>query len=114
MMQYLPYGGFRWINRTEIDDFDFDLVRSDSYEGYILEVDLEYPDDLHDFHNDYTLVPEKLNVESDMLSRYCTDIAEKYGTKVGGGGVDKLIPYLRNKERYVVHLGICSCTCRWG
>ena len=46
--------------------------------GYILEVDLEYPDELHELHNDFPLAPEKLIVSSDMLSRYCQKIADKY------------------------------------
>ena len=46
-------------------------------DGYILEVDLEYPDKLHDFHNDYSLAPEKLEISNDMLSKYCSDIAKK-------------------------------------
>ena len=45
--------------------------------GYILEVDLEYPDELHELHNDYPLAPEKLAVSSDMLSKYCKKIADK-------------------------------------
>ena len=36
-----------------------------------------------------------------MLSGYCSDIANKYETKVGG--VNKLVPNLRNKDKYVVH-----------
>ena len=39
--------------------------------GYLLEVDLEYPDELHKLQNDYPLAPEKLAVSSDMLSKYC-------------------------------------------
>ena len=39
--------------------------------GYFLEVDLKYPDELPELHNDYPLVPEKLAVSSDMLSKYC-------------------------------------------
>ena len=38
--------------------------------GYFLEVDLEYPDELHELHNDYPLAPEKLTVSSDILSKY--------------------------------------------
>ena len=36
-----------------------------------------------------------------MLSKYCSDIADKYGIKIGG--VNKLVPKLRKKEKYVVH-----------
>ena len=69
--------------------------------GYILEVDLEYPNELHDLHNNYPLAPEKLEISQDMLSNYCSDISDKYGIKIGG--VNKLVPNLRNKEKYVVH-----------
>ena len=69
--------------------------------GYFLEVDLQYPDELHELHNDYPLAPEKLAVSSDMLSNYCKKIADKYEIKVGD--VKKLIPNLGNKTNYVVH-----------
>ena len=45
--------------------------------GYLLEVDLEYPDELHKLHKDYPLAPEKRAVSSDMLSKYCKKIANK-------------------------------------
>ena len=51
--------------------------------GYFLEVDLEYRDELHELHNDFPLAPEKLAVSSDMLSKYCKKIADKYEIKVG-------------------------------
>ena len=69
--------------------------------GYLLEVDLEYPDELHKLHNDYPLAPEKLAVSGDMLSKYCKEIADKYQIKVGD--VKILIPNLGNKTNYVVH-----------
>ena len=47
------------------------------------------------------LCPEKMKVSSNMLSKYCSDIANKYGIKVGG--VKKLVPNLRDKIKYVVH-----------
>ena len=52
-------------------------------------------------HNDYPLAPEKLAVSSDMLSKYCKKIADKYEIKVGD--VKKLIPNLGNKTKYVLH-----------
>ena len=58
--------------------------------GYFLEVDLEYPDLLHELHNDYPLAPENLGVSSDILSKYCKRIADKCQIKVGD--VKKKIP----------------------
>ena len=39
--------------------------------GYISEVDLKYPNELHELHNDYPLALEKLTVTNDILSNYC-------------------------------------------
>ena len=69
--------------------------------GYILEVDLKYPKKLHKLHNNYPLAPEKLAVTSDMLSKYCKEIADKYEIKVGD--VKKFIPNLSNKTKYMLH-----------
>ena len=69
--------------------------------GYILEVDLEYPKELHKLHNDYPLAPEELVVTNDILSNYCKSIADKYEIKVLN--VKKLIPTSGNKTKYVVH-----------
>ena len=69
--------------------------------GCFLEVDLDYPNKLHDLHNDYPLAPEKLAVTNDMLSKYCKEITDRYKIKVGD--VKKLIPNLRNKTKYVLH-----------
>ena len=66
--------------------------------GYFLEVDIKYPDGLH---NDYPIAPEKLGVSSDMLSKSCKKVADKYEIKVDD--VKKLIPNLGNKTNYVVH-----------
>ena len=68
---------------------------------YILEVDLKYPNELHELHNDCPLAPDKLTVTNDILSNYCKSIADKYEIKVGD--VKKLIPNLANKSKYVVH-----------
>ena len=66
-----------------------------------MECDLEYCKELHDLHNDYPLRPEKIEVSSNMLSKYCSDIANKYDIKVGG--IKKLISNLGDKVEYVVH-----------
>ena len=101
VLEYLPYDKFEWLSDDEINGIDFNCVSAESDVGYILEVDLKYPSELHELHNDYLLAPEKLKVSKDMLSDYCSSIAEKYDVKVGD--VAKLIPNLRNKSCYVLH-----------
>ena len=76
-------------------------INNKSSIGYFLEIDLEYPDELHELHNDFPLAPEKFAVSSDILSNYCKKIADKYEIKVGD--VKKLISNLGNKTNYVVH-----------
>ena len=99
MSEYLPYGEFEWLEN--FDEFDVNSINEKSEIGYFLEVDLEYPDELHELHNDYPLAPEKLAVTNDMLSKYCKEIADKYDIKVGD--VKKLIANLGNKTKYVLH-----------
>ena len=99
MNGYLPYGGFKPLKN--VDGFDVTSISEKSPIGFILEVDLEYPDELHLLHNDYPLAPEKLAITYDMLSDCCKKIADRYGIKVGD--VKKLIPNLDNKTNYVVH-----------
>ena len=72
MSQYLPYGGFKWLKN--VDKFNVNSVSEKGPIGYILEVDLKYPDKLHKLHNDYSLAPEKLAIPYDMLSDYCKEI----------------------------------------
>ena len=99
MSGYLPYGGFKWLKN--VDNFDVNSVRENSSTRYVLEVDLEYPDELHVLHNDYLLAPEKFAIPYDMLSDYCKNIANEYGIKVGD--VKKLIPNLGDQTDYILH-----------
>ena len=104
MSQYLSYSGFKWFNQKETDDFCLNSVGENSAIGYILEVDLKYPSKLHDLHNDYPLAPEKPEISQNMLSKYCLNIASKYGIEIGR--VNKFVPNLGNKNKYVVHYRI--------
>ena len=99
MSEYLPYEEFKWLKN--VDELDIMSINEKSDVGYILEVDLKYPKELHKLHNDYPLAPEKLAVTNDILSNYCKSIADKYEIKVGD--VKKLIPNLGNKTKYVGH-----------
>ena len=99
MSEYLPYRGFKYLKN--IDKFDIMSINDKSSIRYFLEVDLKYPDELHELHNDFPLAPEKLAVSCDMLSKYCKKIADEYEKEVGD--VKILISNLGNKTNYVVH-----------
>ena len=101
MSQYLPTGNFKWMTDKEISKIDSAKYKENGKKELILEVDLEYPIELHDLHNDYPVAPEKLNVSTNMLSGYCKRIAEKYNILIGL--VRKLIPTLKDKKEYVLH-----------
>ena len=101
MSQYLPTGNFKWMTDKEISKINLGKYKADSKKGLILEVDLEYPQELHDMHNDFPVCPEKVKVSNDMLSGYCKKIAEKY--KISIGLVSKLIPTLKDKKEHVLY-----------
>ena len=73
MSKPLPYRNFKWMNEFELGDWQS--------RPCILEVDLEYPEELHDLHKEYPLAPERLTI----------------------GKVKKLVPNLYDKEKYQVH-----------
>ena len=58
------------------------MIGENSFDGYILEVDLAYPDKLYELNNGYPLVPEKCEISHDMLSKYCSNIVKKYDVKL--------------------------------
>jgi len=73
MSQPLPVSGFKWMEEKDLDNW--------KEFPCILEVDLEYPKKLHDLHNDYPLAPERITVNR----------------------VEKLIPNLVDKKKYILH-----------
>ena len=99
MSESIPYEKFKWLKN--VDGFDVNSVSEKSPIGYILELDLEYPDYLHVLHNDYPLAPLKIGIPYDMSSGFCKKLADKYEIKVGY--VRKLIPNLGSKTKYVLH-----------
>ena len=86
MKQKLPVSDFKFVpvgdnTETWIENL-IEPYTTESDIGYILEVDLEYPESLHDLHNDYPLAPEHLQI----------------------GKVKKLFSNLMNKQKYIVHI----------
>ena len=83
MSEKLPTHGFKWLSFVEIGKlFNNQVLQVWEKIPCILEVDLEYPENLHDLHNDYPFCPERVECKN---------------------GVKKLIPNLRDKTKYIIH-----------
>ena len=74
MSEYLPYGGFKWVKTTNETINRILNEKSHSLHGYFLEVDLKYPEHLHEEHSDYPMAPEKTEIKEEWLSPYCLEI----------------------------------------
>ena len=79
MSQPLPMGGFKWV---EVKPGEIRKLVKPKDKGYLLEVDVKYPKELHDSHNDLPFMCEIMNID----------------------GVEKLIPNLFDKKKYVIHI----------
>ena len=83
MSMKLPTHGFKWLTVNEMENlFNVQVVEEWEKTPCILEVDLEYPENLHNLHNDYPFCAERIKCK---------------------GGVEKLIPNLQNKTKYIIH-----------
>ena len=93
MSERLATSEFSFLSVDDVKSFDLDATtKSDAY-GYILEVDLQYPEHLHDTQSDYPLAAEKLLITQDMLSAYSASLIDKHVPS------EKLTPNLYDKTK---------------
>ncbi|KAK3099927.1 hypothetical protein FSP39_011908 [Pinctada imbricata] len=97
----LPTHDFEWVENEKLRNLDITSIPREGDTGFIFEVDLEYPRELHDSHSDYPLVPESFQVRPEMLSDYQKTLLKKLDMKEGIA--TKLVPNLYDKKNYVVH-----------
>jgi hypothetical protein len=102
MSQFLPMSGFRWMSKIEFEQIDWITLKKDSPVGYIIECDLDYPDELHDAHNEYPLAPERVKVCNGALGEMQHNMRTKY-TFERNTSYAKLVPNLFPKKFYTVH-----------
>lgn len=100
MSQLLPVSDFKFNQ----DVWTVDKILSIGAEnpiGYVFQVDIEYPHELHDLHNDYPLLPEKMIITDNYLSEYQLNLKRKFNLKEDR--IAKLVPNLNNKTNYIIH-----------
>ena len=83
MLQKFPVNNFEWIK--DASQFNEDFIKNcneESDEEYFLEVDVPYPENLHNLHNDLPFSPERKKIEK----------------------VEKAVANLHDKTEYVIHI----------
>lgn len=106
MSQPLPIGEYKWVSESKIErkfntsDYQKNVssilnLKDDSSKGYIFEVDLQYPENLHDDHNDYPFCPEK---------RAISGITKD----------EKLLLTFYDKKKYVIHFSMLKLALEHG
>ena len=63
--QKLPVNRFKWIKKVSKINEDFiKNYNKDGDIGYFLNVDIEYPRELHDLHSDLPFLPERMKINN--------------------------------------------------
>ena len=82
MSQKLPVNKFDWVAETsQLNEYFIKNYNEKSDEGYLLEVDVQFPEKLHEVHNDLPFLPERMKL----------------------GKIEKLVTNLHGKTEYVIH-----------
>lgn len=129
LCQELPAHSFEWLEEDELESIDWLNAGSEAMAhtdengestGYIAEVDLEYPDELHRSHSSFPLAPEHFDITDDMLSPYARHCRDVLTSGEGECRVPKfrketkLAATFRDREKYVVHYKCLSLYLRLG
>ena len=97
MFQSLPTHGFLFLQQDENSALRLQELSDDAEDGYIFEVDLHYPNHLHDGHDDYPLFPKSLVINRGMYSSTQQAVFPESAPR------GKLTSNLQDKVKYVVH-----------
>lgn len=97
----LPISQFRWLTFEEIEKFNVMKISDTANKGYILSVDLDYPQSLHDKHNNFPMAPEHKVINYELLSPYQKEMLKIL--KLKSNSTPKLLTTLERKNNYVLH-----------
>ena len=98
MAKFLLTSGFK---SKVIKEFDLNKYTSNSSKGCVFEGDLEYPKELQELHNDFSLALDEIEIKKEMLCDYQLKVAGLYNIPIGD--VKKLVPNFFDKQKYMIH-----------
>ena len=98
----LPVGNLHFIPHSKYKHINWSTINTEKNTGYILEVDLDYPECLHTLHEDFPLAPEFIELDYENLSPYCKKI---YKQNSGNKKYleSKLLNTFHPRKNYVLH-----------
>jgi len=101
-MSLLPYSNFKWLKEKTYQSVDWSKVKTEGDKGYILEVDLEYPQKYHIAHDNFPLAPENIEISTENLSPYAKKALEQCSgtTKYKD---TKLSATFHDRKNYIIH-----------
>jgi len=102
MSKPLPTGNYQLLTEDEISKLDIMKLDPDGDTCYILEVDLEYPAEIHDYHTDYPLAVERKTIQENQISDFNKKCLKYVKDKFHAS--TKLCPDLTDKTEYVISL----------
>ena len=79
MSKSFPTDGFKWLDPAK---FSLDKDDNNSSRSYVLEVDFKYPKQLHELHNDCSLVPGRVEIKKEILSDYQLKRGDDYDLSI--------------------------------
>ena len=110
MSMALPVDGFQWLTEAEMDSIRPNIITfvqslgKGEGVGYMFELDLDIPEELHDKQNDYPAAPINRCVKAEELSKsYQNPLAADLELGTNVYQTPKLVADLYNKKNYIVH-----------
>ena len=100
----LPHSDFKWLTSEEIKKFSLEDICKIEGEGFVLEVDVSFPKELHDYFRDYPPLAEHITCKPDQWTEHQKNLAATSGQGIKNISMTKkLISHLGERKNYVVH-----------
>ena len=109
MPQLLPTNKFKWV---DIKPSQIHTLTASKVKGYLLDVDVRYLTELHDSHNDLPFMCERMEIKGGIMCPWAYTTG--WGTSARAHRVEKLVPNLRDKKNYLIHIRALDQALRHG